>query len=152
MSPWWIHKPFLIGGSNPTECRLMQVRGEGVNLVISLLDEKTQPLKCPVERLEAMGFIRHNIPVPDFTPPSIPQILEFLGLVRKIPKGGKIYVHCQAGIGRTGTMASAYWISRGLSPEEAVQRVRKNRPFAVETDEQMHILREFHRIFGTIFT
>ncbi|MBF0501937.1 MAG: dual specificity protein phosphatase family protein [Candidatus Riflebacteria bacterium] len=151
MSLWWIHKPFLIGGPNPTETQLMQVRGKGVNLAISLLDEKVQPLKCPVERLEAMGFIHHNIPVPDFTPPGISQILEFLGLVRKFPEGGKVFIHCQAGMGRTGTMAAAYWISQGLGPEEAVKCVRKSQPYAVETDEQMQVLVEFHRIYGDIF-
>jgi len=34
-------------------------------------------------------------------------------------------VHCERGIGRTGTMAVAYWIARGLPVAEATARIRK---------------------------
>jgi len=42
-------------------------------------------------------------------------------------------------------MAVAYWISKGLSKADAVDRVRRARPNAVETAEQHQSLEEFER-------
>lgn len=151
MSTWYIHKPFLMGGPNPPEHLLKQIRASERNLLISLLDETHQPPNCPPERALALGFTRYNIPIADFTGPRISQFLEFLGLVRGFPDVGRVYVHCQAGMGRTGTMAVAYWIARGLDPDSALALVRQNQPLAVETEEQMQRLREFYDRFRRVF-
>jgi protein-tyrosine phosphatase len=34
--------------------------------------------------------------------------------------GGKVYVHCRAGIGRTGTVAATWLVSQGLNGPEAL--------------------------------
>jgi protein-tyrosine phosphatase len=38
-------------------------------------------------------------------------------------------------------MAAAYWIGKGLSAKEAIEKVRKSRPHAVETKEQKESLK-----------
>lgn len=147
---WYIHNPFFIGGPNPTEDQLQQIKGKGVNLLISLLDEEYQKPHYSVDRIEKLGFIRYNIPIKDFNPPSISQIFEFLGLIKNLPIEARVYMHCWAGIGRTGTMAVAYWISRGLDPDSAVTLVRQAQPHAVESPEQMYRLKEFYQRFGKL--
>ena len=52
-------------------------------------------------------------------------------------------MHCQGGTGRTGTAAAAYWIAKGVPFGESVARVREARPGAVETVEQIDVLRAF---------
>ena len=54
-------------------------------------------------------------------------------------------MHCEGGSGRTGTMAAAYWIKKGLSAREAVDKVRESRPNAVETKEQEESLQELQK-------
>jgi protein-tyrosine phosphatase len=40
-------------------------------------------------------------------------------------------------------MAAAYWIAKGLSTANAIAKIRKMRPHAVETDEQRKVLEQF---------
>ncbi|HDD23994.1 MAG TPA: hypothetical protein ENF52_00965, partial [Chloroflexi bacterium] len=42
---------------------------------------------------------------------------------------GGVYVHCGAGVGRAATMAAAYLVSTGLTPDQAWARLRAVRPF-----------------------
>lgn len=50
--------------------------------------------------------------------------------------GGKILTHCFGGCGRSGMVALRLMIEAGGGPEDALIRLRKTRPCAVETDDQ----------------
>ena len=148
MDTWWIDSPYILGSDNPTTGTLEELRREGFAVLISLLREEEQAPKYDLELIEQMGFVRHNIPVKDFNPPTVEQLNEFIRIVDELPPGTRIIIHCQAGIGRTGTFAAAYWISRGMSVAEAVSFVRKVRWHAIETSEQEAILERFARRMG----
>lgn len=107
---------------------------------------------CMVEAPQAAGFYQtagfayHFMPVPDGAAPKVDQFQKFLGFVMrhramKMP----VAVHCEAGMGRTGTAIAGYLImTEKLTPEEAVERVRLVRPGAVESLEQMKFLQELY--------
>jgi len=142
MSRWWIDEPVLLGGSNPTDREIGDLHKEGFRTIISLLDEDEQAPYYDIIRIRVKGFNRYSIPVADFTAPTRADFQKFLEVVAKSLKEGKVLVHCQGGIGRTGTMGAAYWIKKGLSAREAIQKVRKSRPGAIEMPEQEESLFE----------
>ncbi|MBU6392172.1 MAG: dual specificity protein phosphatase family protein [Planctomycetes bacterium] len=87
--------------------------------------------------IEEFGFEYKHIPIPDFSTPTQEQIEEFVTFVNNLLSSKKkIVVHCEAGIGRTGTMLACYLVSKGYSAENAISEVRKRRPGSIETMEQ----------------
>ena len=80
----------------------------------------------------------------DNTAPSVEDLLRGVNFVREeIEHGGKVYIHCAVGCGRAPTMTAAYLISTGLSPKNALKRIKKVRPFINLTKMQKHVLDEF---------
>jgi len=143
MDTWWICEPHLLGSRNPTTAELEQLRGEGFQLLVSLLQEEEQAPKYDIATVEALGFVRHNIPVKDFHPPTIHQLEQFVELIEKLSAGAKAIIHCEGGTGRTGTFAVAYRIAKGMTVAGAIAYVRKARPHAVETPAQKASLEQF---------
>ena len=60
-----------------------------------------------------------------------------------VEHGEKVYIHCSAGVGRAPTLAAAYFVSRGMTVDEALSLVRKARPFINIMPPQMELLRTF---------
>lgn len=145
MSSWWIDEPLVLGSSNPTTEQLKELHEEGFRSIISLLDETEQSPHYNIEELEGMGFRRYSIPLRDFSAPSLDDFKAFLEAVDR----GKVLVHCYAGIGRTGTMAAAYWINRGLSVNQAMKKVRKSNASFIPTDEQEGSLYELEAFIAS---
>jgi len=142
MRRWWIEEPILLGSSNPTNRELEDLYWEGFRTIISLLDESEQTPDYDIVGIEAKGFKRYSIPIQDFTAPALADFEKFVDIVIDSLKKGKVLVHCQGGIGRTGTMAAAYWIKKGLSANEAIKKIRKSMPGAIEIPEQEESLFE----------
>lgn len=51
-------------------------------------------------------------------------------------RGGRVMVHCRAGLGRSGTVAARLLVELGVPPAEAVAQVRHVRPGAIQTTAQ----------------
>jgi atypical dual specificity phosphatase len=143
MSQWWIEEPILLGSSNPTERELEDLYQIGFRTIISLLDEEEQSPYYDTKKMEETGFNRYSIPIRDFTAPTLADFKKFLDIVSDSLKQGKVLVHCQGGTGRTGTMAAAYWIKKGLSAKNALAKIRKFRFGAIESPEQEKSLYRF---------
>jgi protein-tyrosine phosphatase len=83
-----------------------------------------------------------HLPTPDNTAPSLEHLHQGIAFIRKVlESGGKVYVHCLSGIGRAPTLAAAYLISQGMTAEEAVEAVRRVRPFIDLTPPQIEQLK-----------
>lgn len=79
-----------------------------------------------------------HLPVTDDAAPKLVELREGVAFIRKVIEGGgTVYVHCSAGVGRAATMAAAYLVYQGSTPEQAWQQVRRVRPFIWPSREQI---------------
>jgi Dual specificity phosphatase, catalytic domain len=66
----------------------------------------------------------HRFPIPDFGVPSREKMNEVLDMLDAALEAGQtVYVHCWAGIGRTGTVVGCYLVRHGLTGSQALLRL-----------------------------
>lgn len=114
----------------------------GVGGVISLTEDVPRGLPHP-------DLLSLHLPVRDFHPPTQEQLRRAVAFIDALVESGTAAaVHCTAGLGRTGTIVSAWMIHRGSGVAEAIAAVRRRRPGSVETMAQEAALAEFARSLG----
>ena len=91
-------------GAQPLESDYQALKDLGINTIIDLRNDPTDYEKGAAE---ALGMKYVNIPMSGWKSPQQEDIDTFLALVNN-PETGKFYVHCKAGIHRTGVVGAAY--------------------------------------------
>ena len=118
---------------------LPQLYAAGIRAVVSLLN-------IPSDRTvyESAGFAFLCLPVPDGDAPTIEEAQNFVGFVnQQCQESRPVAVHCEAGLGRTGTMLAVYLISEGDTPVAAISRIRAAEQSAIETQRQIEFLEQY---------
>jgi protein tyrosine phosphatase len=65
-----------------------------------------------------------RVPIPDFETPSVEQMRHILDMLdAALVEGYGIYVHCYAGIGRTGTVVGCFLVRHGWSGRKALDEI-----------------------------
>jgi atypical dual specificity phosphatase len=147
----WIEENVIAGSSFPTTTEhFIYLKKVGIKVIFNLTEKLNyQEWGIPKEFLD--NFIFHHISIPDFTAPTIEQIIKFQKLVLKYQtQSFPILIHCIAGCGRTGTFLVAYLMSKtkNKSVEDILATLRKTRPCSVETDSQIKILKDYATIIN----
>jgi protein-tyrosine phosphatase len=71
------------------------------------------------------------VPIPDLHAPSLPELLPLLVRLRQLIQAGHgVLMHCGAGIGRAGTLATALLMDMGVGQAQALSIVATARPLA----------------------
>jgi atypical dual specificity phosphatase len=133
------------GRFEPYQATLDAVRLRGITQVVCLTSLEEIAGKAPdyARALQRNGIPWDQVmfPIVDFGVPG--DRAAFLGLVNSIAadlrRGVNILLHCAAGIGRTGTVASCVLVALGLTPDEAARRVDKAGSYA-ERPEQVELI------------
>lgn len=111
--------PNFLRGGQPDQEGLEWLQQHQVDLIIDLRgSDRDNAWNPPTSYPMAV----HRIPVEDFQSPTLEQVEEFIQLVdRAQQEGQKVFLHCKAGIGRTGLMTACWRISQGHSAQEALE-------------------------------
>ena len=100
------------------------------------------------------GVLYTRRPLPDHDVPAAPEIMtEILSsLERALAAGQCVYLHCRAGVGRTGTVLGCYLVHRGMAPPEALKHLNelwranersRSWPSTPETEDQVEFVRNW---------
>ena len=93
------------------------------------------------KQVGARGIAWHHLPIVDVAPPDSRfengWLLSGPRLHALLRDGGRVLVHCRGGLGRAGTVAARLLVEFGVSTKDAVEQVRRARPGAVQTQQQL---------------
>jgi hypothetical protein len=128
--------PGLLGDA---EAELEAVAAAGVGTLVSLT---TTPF--PGERLRPFGLTGRHFPIQDMGAPSVNAAMGLCAeLSRAIERDEAVAVHCQGGLGRTGTMLAAMLVWRQTSPADAIEAVRAVCRGYIQSEAQLAFLHRF---------
>jgi ADP-ribosylglycohydrolase len=155
---YWVEPGVLLAGEHPdggdeesTRERIESLVAAGVRSFIDL----TQPGEIDsYQHLLPAGVSYHAFPMPDHSVPDTPDVMHDVQALLEQRLGSRrgVYVHCRAGIGRTGMAIGCYLREQGESAEPALtelnrlwkQNARAARwPSIPETEEQEDFIRQW---------
>jgi atypical dual specificity phosphatase len=141
----WVEQPHLAALARPEESdELAWLRRQGIQLLISLTEDPPRR-----DWVNDAGLLLMHVPVIDMEAPSQEQLDRCISAIERANAHGMgVAVHCGAGMGRTGVVLAAYFVSKGTSAQNAIGKVRRLRPGSIETDEQAEAVVEFARRRG----
>ena len=125
-------------GAAPGEQGLRDLAALGITTIVDLRAEAD--LEVDEALLAELGMTRHHLPARDGQLPTRAQAAQFLDIVDHAD--GPVFLHCGAGVGRTGAMTAFYLNATGQTEgTAAMRRILSVGPpsleqlaFAVETD------------------
>ncbi|MEU6193477.1 dual specificity protein phosphatase family protein [Streptomyces sp. NPDC047061] len=116
-------------GSAPSPAGYRALAARRFTTVVDLRAEDLGADRSAAPGKAGLAVVR--LPVRDGQTPRPAQVRRFLEVVADAP--GRVFVHCGAGVGRTGTMAAAYLVQSGeQSPGTAVRRNLAAGPPSIE--------------------
>lgn len=129
----WVIEGSLAGSAAPTSrAELEWAMEQGVASVVTMTEG---PL--PAEWTARLGGYLH-VPTPDLEAPTDEGIERAVGFAHsEIAAGRRVMVHCAAGMGRAGTILACYLVRHaGLTADEAIARIRRERPGSIQSPSQ----------------
>jgi tyrosine-protein phosphatase SIW14 len=110
--------PGLYRGAQPKEGGLQKLSALGIKTVINLRDDDDREQR-EEQQAKAAGLRYFNIPLSNSRAPSDAQVASILAIINA-QENQPVFVHCQRGADRTGTIIAVYRISHdGWASERA---------------------------------
>ena len=135
----WLIENKLAGSGIPTSINEVQwVIEQGVKSIVTVREE---PLDDDwVKDVNYLHIMSNDMGVPEFN--DLGHAVDFIH--RRITNKEPVMVHCLAGLGRTGTVLASYLIKyQNMSADEAMEKVREQRPGSIQSYPQEEIIFQF---------
>lgn len=130
--------PHLFVGSQFRKKGFEKITRHGIHAVVNMRIEKDDA---------ALGLapaLYCYLPTVDDEAPSLEHLDQGVRFIDQVIRdGGKVYIHCGAGVGRAPSMAAAYLMWTGKSLDETLALIRKARPFIMITPPQLDQLKRY---------
>lgn len=134
----------LPGLHGDLDCDLAQIKQWSPSIVLSMT-EQAEMGRCGNgelgSRLGREGINWAHLPVRDFASPDGEGAAGWADLSERLhdllDQGEGVLLHCRGGQGRSGMIALRLLVERGLDAAAALKWLRRERPGAVETREQL---------------
>jgi len=135
----WI-TPSLAQGPRFTRAQVSALPRSGVTSVLDVRKEARDD-----EALLAQhGLCLCHVPMTDRAPPTQRQLKRAVEWVMgELADDRKVFIHCQSGVGRSVCVACAVLVRMGYGLPQAYEAVRRKRPEAVISEEQVEALRRY---------
>lgn len=137
---YWVIPGRFLAGEHPgkyndadTRQKLHWLMGNGINFILDLtqnLGSGVDYLACitATAKLFNQQVIYKRLPLQDFGTPSEVRMVKILDCIDSaLSAGNKIYLHCYAGMGRTGMVVGCYLARHGASSKEALKKIMELR-------------------------
>ena len=144
----WIEPSVIAASGVPLGVKdLRSLHEQGIRAIVTLTEHPLTTQAQITERvLDEIGLICLHAPVVDQHPPDVATVLETMRFVNQMKAQGRpVLFHCQAGVGRTGTMLHAYYLAeaKSLAEAKALVKARKlSSQFFMLSDTQKAFLEE----------
>ena len=137
----WLIEGKLAGSAIPTSIDEIQwIIDQGVKSIVTVREE---PLDNEwIKDVKYLHVTSNDMSVPPFV--DLVSSVDFIH--RRITNDEPVMVHCLAGMGRTGTLLACYLIKhQKMSADEALQKVREERPGSIQSFPQEEIIFQFEK-------
>jgi protein-tyrosine phosphatase/Fe-S-cluster containining protein len=140
-TPTWIIPKLAVGHAPMSYDDLEALKQLGIDAILNLCGEY-----CDLHDIENdYGFEVYYLPIPDESIPDTQNLERALAwLDESIYLGKNVLVHCRFGIGRTGTLVTAYLMRRGLGLKSAAKLLKQTRANP-STYHQHKLLKKYGR-------
>lgn len=126
-------------GGQPRSVGFEKLAANGITAIVNMREEYNY------EKQISLGSLRYlQLPIEDNGAPSFEHLCHGVDFIKsEVERGGTVYIHCWEGLGRSATLAVAYFIQEGSSLDEAFKIIRLKRPFIRPSKAQLELLKEF---------
>lgn len=155
---YWVEPGRLLAGEYPgapradAPSRIQALLAAGITSFIDLTGEGELP---PYSHdLPDREVVHRRFPIIDHGVPDSPAVMSSVvaAIASDLEEGRRVYVHCRAGIGRTGMAVGCYLIQSGLDGDAALDKLQvlwqrcaraRSWPSVPETEDQIRFVRSW---------
>lgn len=145
----WIEPGVLAASGIPLGLKdLQSLHEQGIRAIVTLTEQPlTLQKEITPEVLDSLGMACLHVPVVDQKSPDLDQVAAVARFIDQMQSESKpVYLHCHAGVGRTGTLLHAYYLAKGIGLEATKSKVKSGRAasqFFMLSDVQKAFLEKF---------